>query len=130
MLKRAVRRAIRNPGVTDQNKDGKLNGPTPVKMVCDGKRDSTSSGPRCSGTALVFPKKSRSSASSYFGPVFKVTASAATTVNPASLLSVTQPMDRAIFQRGEQPLFPRLRSGHRLFQRPSPGKQFPATTVA
>jgi hypothetical protein len=24
------------------------------------------------------------------------------------------------------PFFPRLRSGHRLFQRPSPGKQFPS----
>jgi hypothetical protein len=24
------------------------------------------------------------------------------------------------------PLFPAIRSGHRLFQRPSPGKQFPS----
>jgi len=29
---------------------------------------------------------------------------------------------------GNQPLFPRLRYGHRLFQRPSPGKQFPSNT--
>ena len=26
----------------------------------------------------------------------------------------------------DNPFFPRLRSGHRLFQRPSPGKQFPS----
>jgi hypothetical protein len=27
---------------------------------------------------------------------------------------------------GTNPLFPAIRSGHRLFQRPSPGKQFPS----
>lgn len=54
-----------------------------------------------SGTELVIPRQLRSSAGSYFGPVFKIMASAATTIKPSSALSITQPMERAIFQRGE-----------------------------
>jgi hypothetical protein len=30
------------------------------------------------------------------------------------------------YMKTKQLLFPALRSGHRLFQRPSPGKQFPS----
>jgi len=53
------------------------------------------------GATLVFPQTKRQ-ASSYFGPVFKVLTSAATALNTASPLSVTQPTERAIFQRNQR----------------------------
>ncbi len=53
------------------------------------------------GTVLVFPKNKRVPASSYFGPVFKVLASASGTVKKSSSLKVTQPTERAVFQRNE-----------------------------
>jgi hypothetical protein len=143
-------------GMTDQNKDGKLNEPEPVEVAiwdATGKQMVTAKVPLTAtadngafyiaiepvkldagshvigavthkggegfsydslieavpgvrweegrferGAALVFPQTKRQ-ASSYFGPVFKVLASAATAVNTASPLSVTQPTERAIFQR-------------------------------
>jgi hypothetical protein len=146
-------------GVTDQNKDGELNEPEPVKMAIwdgTGKELVTGEVPLNStaengvfyiaiepiklaagsyvigavtykrgegffydspieavpgvrweegryelGTELVFPQKKREPASSYFGPVFKVLASAATAVKPSSSLQIAQPMERAIFQRDE-----------------------------
>jgi hypothetical protein len=146
-------------GVTDQNHDGKLNEPAPVKMAIweisgkelvtaelpltatsekgafyvaiepmkldagsyvigavthkDGERffyDSpieALSGVRWDegryelGAALVFPNKKRESASSYFGPVFKVLGSPAMAVRTAAPLRVTQPGERAVFQRNE-----------------------------
>jgi len=53
------------------------------------------------GAALVCPQRKREEASSYFGPVFKVLASAATAFKPSSSLQITQPKERVIFQRDE-----------------------------
>ncbi|MCX6971875.1 MAG: hypothetical protein NTV93_17205 [Verrucomicrobia bacterium] len=137
-------------GITDQNKDGKLNEPEPVKVAIwdtTGKQLLTAEVPLTAtaengafyvaiepvkldagsyvigavthaggegvlcdlpiealpgvrwdegryemGAALVFPQQKREEPSSYFGPVFKVLGSAA---------RVTQPKERAIFQRDE-----------------------------
>ena len=53
------------------------------------------------GAAIIFPQQKRMPASSYFGPVFKVLANAVTAVKPSSSLRVTQPAERAVFQRDE-----------------------------
>ena len=41
----------------------------------------------------------------------------------------TAEMCQNIFHRDATPHFPALRSGHWIFQRPSPGKQFPSNGV-
>jgi hypothetical protein len=144
-------------GMTDQNKDGKLNEPAPVKVAiweAAGKERVTAEVPLTAiaengvfyvaieplkldagsyvigalthtggerfffdsliealpgvrweegryevGGALVLPEKKRMPASSYFGPVFKVIASAAMAVKASASFKVTQPTERAVFQR-------------------------------
>jgi len=66
-----------------------------------------------------------------------------TAVNPSDTAKSRRPAEHSSFQRfsfqhfsftqiplfPRNPLFPALRSGHRLFQRPSPQKQIPISTV-
>lgn len=144
-------------GMVDQNKDGKLNEPEPVKIAiweATGKESVTAEVPLTAtvengafyvaieplkldagsyvigalthaggerfffdspiealpgvrweegrfrvGAALALPEKMRMPASSYFGPVFKVLSSATTAVTVSASLKVTQPTERAVFQR-------------------------------
>jgi hypothetical protein len=54
------------------------------------------------GNALVYPERKREQAGCHFGPLFKVLTSASTVENTAAPLKVTQPTERAIFQRDER----------------------------